>query len=120
MNLRTSLDSKVAFLLCLIHITGIDSFRTLSQSSKISLTNTNGQSSDLVFMCAMKAINEDRGYKVNMETGECKAGDSSSPAPGFTYLDKTDMFQHFINEVGSFSSVYMNKVYSIGIDYHDL
>ena len=120
MNLQTSLDSQVAFLSYLIHITGIDSFRTLSQSSKYHLTNTNGKSSNLVFMCAMKAINEDRGYKVNMETGECKAGDSSSPAPGFTYLDKTDMFQRFTSEVSSFSSVHMNKVYNVGIDYHDL
>ena len=98
MKLTNALDTKILLLLCIIHINGIDGARTLiSQSAEYSVSN--GQATELLLQCAMSARDKDYGHKVNTVTGECSAGDSSNPEIGFTFLDKKDTFQRFINVV---------------------
>ena len=98
MKLAIALDTKILFLLCIIHTHGIDGARTLiSQSAEYSVSN--GQATDLLLQCAASARDKDYGHKVNTVTGECSAGDSSNPEIGFTFLDKTDTFQSFLNVV---------------------
>ena len=101
MSLRNLLDSihVVVLLLVLIHANGIDSVRTVSQASKYRITQTNGKPSNLILKCAARVVDEDIGYKVNTETGECSTGDSNNPEQGFTYFDKTDMLQRFMHGV---------------------
>ena len=98
MNLPSVLDYKLMLLFCIIHMKGIGTVKTLlSKSSKYRITN--GQVTSLLPVCAASAVDEDYGHKVNTVTGECSAGDSSNPEIGFTYFDKTDMTQRFLNEV---------------------
>ena len=98
MNLTIALDTKILLLLCIIHINGIDGARTLiSQAAKYSVSN--GQATGSLLQCAASARDKDYGHKVNTVTGECSAGDSSDTEIGFTFLDKTDMFQRFLNVV---------------------
>ena len=92
------MDNKLVFLLCIFLKNGIEGARTLiRQSSKYRVTN--GQSTSLLLRCAASAGDTDYGHKVNMGSGECSAGDSSNPETGFTYFDKTDMLQLFLNGV---------------------
>ena len=98
MQLTVALDTKMLVLFCIIHTNGIDGARTLiSQSAEYSVSN--GQATDLLLQCAASAGDKDYGHKVNTVTGECSAGDSSNPEIGFTFLDKKDMFQRFLNVV---------------------
>ena len=114
MSLRKSLDSihVAVLLLVLIHANGIDSVRTLSQASRYRITQTNGKPSNLILKCAARVVDEDIGYKINTETGECSTGDSNNPEQGFTYFDKTDMLQRFVHDGVSFilSSWYKQRI----------
>ena len=102
-------------LLCIFHKNGIGGALTLiSQSSKYRVTN--GQSTSLLLRCAASAGDTDYGHKVNMGSGECSTGDSSNPEIGFTYFDKTDMLQHFLNVV----SIILYSLYMASTVQHHL